>query len=184
MTDAPLQNNIHVISPRWFYFRCLPFIYFYLFLNQVTRLSIKLLGGNLWDEEVCLKETGRKKIFFKSAPRGRCSSLSQKGKKKRREREKKKHTCDRFKSRFSEAVGVISGDFGKPPNGELSLKRSEATSLAEWEECVIVASSALPQLLRCALFLTGLCLLCSPGWSFGSPLGLFTVPIRSLNLVF
>lgn len=64
---------------------------------------------------------------------------------------KKKHTCDRFKSRFSEAVGVISGDLGKPPNGELSLKRSEATSPTEWEECVIVASSALPQLVRCAL---------------------------------
>lgn len=65
-----------------------PFIYFYLFLNQVTRLSVKLLGGNLWDEEVCLKETGKKKIFFKSAPRGRCSSLSQKEKKKRREKKK------------------------------------------------------------------------------------------------
>lgn len=60
------------------------------------------------------------------------------------------HTCDRFKSRFAEAVRVISGDFGRPPNGALSLKRSEATSLTEWEECVIVASSTLPQLRRCA----------------------------------
>lgn len=80
------------------------------------------------------------------APREAPTPLSVK-----KEKKKKKHTCDRFKSRFSEAVGVISGDFGKPPNGELSLKRSEATSLTEWEECVIVASSALPQLLRCAL---------------------------------
>lgn len=89
MTDAPLQNNIHVISLRWFYFRCLPFIYFHLFLNQVTRLSIKLLGGNLWDEEVCLKETGEKKSSSK-APREAAAPLLVKKEKKKEEREKKK----------------------------------------------------------------------------------------------
>lgn len=39
---------------------------------------------------------------------------------------------------------------------EFSLNRFEPTSLTEWEECVIVAGKALPQLVKCTIFPTGL----------------------------
>lgn len=35
---------------------------------------------------------------------------------------------------------------------EFSLNRFEPTSLTEWEECVIVAGKALPQLVECTIF--------------------------------
>lgn len=35
---------------------------------------------------------------------------------------------------------------------EFPLNRFEATSLTEWEECVIVAGYALPQLVHCIIF--------------------------------
>lgn len=37
-------------------------------------------------------------------------------------------------------------------NSKLSLHRFEPTSLTEWEECVIVAGKALPQLVPCTIF--------------------------------
>lgn len=59
---------------------------------------------------------------------------------------------------------VIFRHIGNSPNNELALKRFEATSVTEWEECVIVAGKALSQLVQGNWFVP----VSSAGWSFSS----------------
>lgn len=59
---------------------------------------------------------------------------------------------------------------------EFSLNRFEPTSLTEWEECVIVAGKALPQLVQCTIFQ----LVCASFFLrvvIWEPLGLFIMTI-------
>lgn len=69
---------------------------------------------------------------------------------------KKNKTFFHEKNMRSNSFQMASGYFWsktlQAAREEFSLNRFEPTSLTEWEECVIVAGKALPQLVQCTIF--------------------------------